>query len=208
MELTSTQAIFVLVGVLGFFAALIGYAMKDSGTGRKVKKIFTRQAGKRDGTVVPPANKFAGPSLLFSVDDIEVSVDIVNGSRTRQCCLPGSTMIRARLPKKSEKQFSIFREETLERVEKVFGVQDIQSGDDAFDREFMIKGDDENFLKSVLTSTVSKQLLSSVGYNPIVEFTNGYFLLSVFHIVDSEEQLENLIKTALTFIERLREVES
>ena len=72
----------------------------------------------------------------------------------------------------------------------------------------MIKGDDENFLKSVLTLTVSKQLLSSVGYNPIIEFTNGYFLLSVFHIVDSEEQLENLIKTVLTFIERLREVGS
>ena len=95
-------------------------------TGRKIKALLEEQANKRNGKVTPSAAMFSGPSLLFEVQGVEVEIVMTSGSWTRYGSIPGSTCIRANSPKKSEKQFHIFKEEVLGRIEKVLGFQDIQ----------------------------------------------------------------------------------
>ena len=92
----------------------------------KIKALLEEQANKRNGKVTPSAAMFSGPSLLFEVQGVEVEIVMTSGSWTRYGSIPGSTCIRANSPKKSEKQFHIFKEEVLGRIEKVLGFQDIQ----------------------------------------------------------------------------------
>ena len=56
--------------------------------------------------------------------------------------------------------FGISREDMFNRIGKLFGGQDIEIGDAAFDKTFLIKGSDIFFIKKIL-NTNGKQLINN-----------------------------------------------
>ena len=58
-------------------------------------------------------------------------------------------------------RFSIYRSGAFSELGKFFGMQDVEVGDPAFDRDFIIKGTDEGRLRSLLSSAALRDLLQN-----------------------------------------------
>jgi hypothetical protein len=69
------------------------------------------------------------------------------------------TRMRAKLPVQADFRFLITREGILSEIAKFFGAQDIEVGDPDFDRQFMIKGNNEKLIKEMLQNAKIKKLL-------------------------------------------------
>ncbi|MCB9233518.1 MAG: hypothetical protein H6581_17815 [Bacteroidia bacterium] len=57
------------------------------------------------------------------------------------------------------KTFKILKENFLTKIGKVFGGQDIQVGDPEFDKEFILKSNDEGFFTSLLSDPIRDQMM-------------------------------------------------
>jgi hypothetical protein len=69
------------------------------------------------------------------------------------------TRLRAKLPMQADFRFLITREGVLSEIAKIFGAQDIQIGDTEFDKNFMIKGNNEQLIKQMLQNARIRELL-------------------------------------------------
>ena len=63
--------------------------------------------------------------------------------------------------------FKIYRETGFSAIGKLFGMQDIEMGDQFFDYEFIIKGNSEEKIKMLLKSEQLKSLIKSI---PSIQF--------------------------------------
>ena len=65
-------------------------------------------------------------------------------------------------------RFNVYRKGLFTELGKMLGVQDVQIGDQAFDRDFVIQGTDEAKLQELFSSTALRQLLAA---QPAVHFS-------------------------------------
>lgn len=130
------------------------------------------------------------------------------------------TRMRAPFVNKDELDFEIFHEGFFSFIGKFFGVQDIQVGDDFFDRKFMIKGSDETVIKKLLSGERLKELFIK---QPCVRlkidhnkgwFSKGYpdeVSVLVFECsgeVKEKAVLLNLFELFAEILDRLTEIDS
>ena len=70
------------------------------------------------------------------------------------------TRIRGRFKTNDEFRFTIYREGPFSKFLKLFGMQDIEIGDDAFDQQFIIKATDKEKAIDLFKNEALKELLS------------------------------------------------
>ena len=58
-------------------------------------------------------------------------------------------------------EFLIYPEDFTDRIGKLFGQKEIEIGDSVFDRNFIIKGNSEEFVKKLLTEELKRFLLEN-----------------------------------------------
>jgi hypothetical protein len=95
--------------------------------------------------------------------------------------------------------FSITYEDTIEKLLKFFGSQDIQVGDEAFDKKYLIQGEKTDLIKKVLMKDRIKTILLSnnvFSYNCVYEKKDESVQLTslVSRTVNSKSELSELFE--------------
>ena len=75
---------------------------------------------------------------------------------------PASIMIRVPFKTESSFNFNIYREGLIAMIGKTFGMQDIVIGDHEFDRQFIIKSNNESQIKKFLDSEELKRKIEDL----------------------------------------------
>ncbi len=96
-------------------------------------------------------------------------------------------------------EFFISYEDTLEKLLKFFGNQDIQVGDEAFDKKYLIQGENPDLIKKVLMKDRIKTILLSnnvFSYNCIYDKKKETIQLTslVSRTVNSKSELSELFE--------------
>ncbi len=89
----------------------------------------------------------------------------------------------------------IFREGLWQKVTKVFGAEDLQTGDDAFDRRFMIQGDDAETIRRILSPQVREMLLHCDMTCGGVEVSNQGVVWQVQGHLSSSARIVSLVRS-------------
>ena len=71
------------------------------------------------------------------------------------------TRMRAPYVNRDGFRFNIYRKNAFSWIGKLFGVSDIEIGDSLFDDEFIIQGDPEHMVRTLLTNSEIRQLIQS-----------------------------------------------
>ena len=164
-----------------------------------VSQVFEVQALKRQGTVV---KRYLRTTLRFTSRDHPYLVSQFHGSRYQ---LPYSRVVTP-LNKPGVPTLKLTSESWASEIGKKLGMQDIQIGSNEFDDQFMIKGNDEVFAVNLLTYRVQDKLLALRKLTPTVSLEENQLMVTVPSVLKKEEELDLLIETAFTIMERLEEI--
>jgi len=69
------------------------------------------------------------------------------------------TRMRAPYVNRDGFRFNIYRKNIFSGISKMFGVQDVEVGDAFFDDQFIIQGEPEHLVRSLLTNSMIRQLI-------------------------------------------------
>nr|WP_294858180.1 hypothetical protein [uncultured Fluviicola sp.] len=119
-------------------------------------------------------------------------------------------------------QLKILHQDLIASIGKLFGAQDIEVGDWSFDPEFMIKGNDKEKIRLILSDkSIRKMLLEQRDEMLRLEVTNDYGLFSekapegqsMLYFVSKEkikhaEQLDPLKELITSFLDQLEKTNS
>ena len=111
------------------------------------------------GAYHTPGSFLSSGSLTLEYKNWEIKLDVFKKDKHP------FTRIRAPFLRKTNFLFQIHRENKLSPVSKFLGVQDLQIGDEFFDRQFIIKSNGEQKIKELLDDEELKNYLS---YQPKV----------------------------------------
>lgn len=105
-------------------------------------------------------------------------------------------------------EFSISYEDSMEKLLKIFGNQDIQVGDDLFDKKYLIQGTDDDLIADLFAANELKAILLSnnvFSYNCSYDKTDHSIQLSgmVSRTVNSKSALSELFKLFYLTIDKL-----
>jgi len=100
----------------------------------------------------------------------------------------------------------IYSETIASEIGKKLGMQDIQIGRSEFDEKFMVKGNDEFFVRNFLTSNVQDKLLTLRSHKPVITLDDNGLMVNVPRVLKTEEAYDRLIDSALMIIDRLNEI--
>ncbi len=99
-------------------------------------------------------------------------------------------------------RFTVYREGIFSGIGKWFGMQDIEIGDEAFDRDFVIKSNQEQKLRELLGSAKIRELISR---QPEISFAvkddEGFFRSS---FPDGVDELHFQVVGVIKDVERLK----
>lgn len=104
-------------------------------------------------------------------------------------------------------EFLIYPEDFTDRIGKLFGLKELEIGDKIFDRSFIIKAENEEFLKRVLTTEMRNYLLQNAISNfkleKIEEGSNLEMNLMINELENSKMiELLSIFKNCVTNIKR------
>ncbi len=117
--------------------------------------------------------------------------------------------ITTELEAKHPFEFMISYEDTLEKLLKFFGKQDIQVGDKEFDSKYLIQGKDTNIVKQILSCDDVKTILLknnvfSFGCNYNKKDNTLQLTSLVSRTVNSKEELSELYKLFCLTIDKMK----
>ena len=191
-ELIPTIFLFVIVV---FFLITIVYVYRNYST---MKRLFEAQALKRGGTI---ERIYTTRHLKFQYHEYPVTVSARQGSRYQ----PPETKVNIQLHKPAPSTVSISHESFASRIGKAFGSQDIQIGTDEFDSAFMVKADDEQYVRTLVTMTIQNKLLELQHEKPRILLKGPSLDVSVPKLMKTDEQYDQLIDLAIAFVEQIQE---
>jgi hypothetical protein len=157
------------------------------------------EAEKRGGVVDGP---FINPSLRFFYRDQSVMVTIRHGRKNS----PPVTRIVVSVKKAFPAKVILYHESIAARIEKKFGLQDIQLGVEDFDKAFIIQADNEFFVKNMMTPMIQGRLLEMKHQKPHIVFNEMMLTISMKRIFRAEEQYDQLINLAFALVDRASEL--
>jgi hypothetical protein len=113
---------------------------------------------------------------------------------------------------KQKIEFSLTYEDSIEKLFKLFGKQDINLKDDVFDKKYLIQGQNTEIIKNILSITNIKNILLK---NNVFSFMSTYqkkestiILTSlVSRTINSKSELLDLYKLFCLTIDKLKELE-
>ena len=166
---------------------------------RTIKRLMEQQATKRSGTVV---GTFLLPLLKFSYRALPVVITSVPGSKYRHA----KTEVSVTLFKPVPKNLSILKESVTTRLGKALGAADVQLESDEFDREFLIKTEDEAFARNVVNFTLQNKLLEMKQEKPRITLEGTWLTVQVPKVVKTEEGYDQLIDLTFAMVDRIQEL--
>jgi hypothetical protein len=99
-------------------------------------------------------------------------------------------------------RFTIYRRGLFSGIAKMFGMQDVEIGDEQFDRDFIVKGNDEGKLRALLSNGRLRELIAA---QPEILFSvkddEGYFGTS---FPDGTDELHFLVTGVIKDVARLK----
>ena len=129
--------------------------------GASRETIWRQLADDIDATYVDGG--WRGDRVVASHDGWQVTLDTHYNAATKHT----DTRLRARFSNPSEFRFTIYRKGLLSGLATHLGMQDVEVGHEAFDREFVIKGNDQHRLKRLFGNARIRALLEA---QPAVHF--------------------------------------
>jgi hypothetical protein len=99
----------------------------------------------------------------------------------------------------------VYKEGVASKIGKALGMQDIKIGDDYFDKEVIIKGSDEYFIRSLLTIDVQdKILLITKKLRAHISVRNKLLEISIPRIFYDENLYEEVISLGLRLVDTMK----
>lgn len=144
---------------------------------------------KHGGSVV---GSFLLPVLKFPYRGLPVVVTSVPGTKYR----PAKTEVNITLKKVAAADLKIMTESLGTRLGKAFGSSDVLLNSDEFDREFVIKTQDESFARAILNLTLQEKLLGMRQQKPRVSLEGTWLAVSVPRVIHTEERYDQLFELA------------
>jgi len=167
---------------------------------KKTIRVLEGQAIKRNGRVVSVF--LAYPKLIFNYHANEITVYFTAGSKYS----PPHTHFNLTFNILSNQKMFIFKEGTLSKIGKMFGLQDIQIDYDSFDKEVIIRGTDEYFIKSILTIDIQDKILSiDKKLNLYIKLDETGLELTVADIIRDDQTFDKFIDLGLALFDKIRE---
>jgi hypothetical protein len=160
-----------------------------------------QQAMKRSGTVT---GSFLLPILKFPYRTLSIMVTSVPGSKYRQA----KTEASMTLLKPASADLLIVKESTATRLGKALGATDVQQGSEEFDREYLIKTQDESFARNVFNFTLQQKLLEMKQQKPRIILQGTWLAVQIPHVVKTEEVYDQLLDLAFTVVDRIQDLAS
>ncbi len=168
---------------------------------RIIRRLMEQQAMKRGGTVT---GSFLLPVLKFSYHGLPVVVTSVPGTRYRYAKTEASITLLT----PASGDLKIVSESIGTRLGKAFGASDVIVNSDEFDREFLIKTQDESFARNVLDFTLQNKLLGMKQEKPRITLEGTWLTVAVPRVIKAEEQYDQLFDLAFTVVDRLSDLGS
>ncbi len=94
--------------------------------------------------------------LQYQSGEWEITLDTYSTGKNNQI---NYTRMRAPFLNKDELYFKIYKQGFIPSIGKMFGMQDIQIGDPFFDKEFIIKGNNEDKIRLLLKNSKLRELI-------------------------------------------------
>ena len=93
-------------------------------------------------------------------------------------------------------EFIIYPEDFTDRIGKLFGLKEIETGDTEFDRKFIIKSNNEIFLRAILSFEIKKFLTDNFIANFKLEKTDSSSTLEMNAAINELEMtsIKNILK--------------
>jgi hypothetical protein len=118
------------------------------------------------------------------------------------------TTLRAELPMQTGFRFEIVPEDFLNRIGKVFGMQDVQLGYPEFDKYVLVQTNDETKLKSIFADASTRELFMSLsGYSLHIDKHDGsegdHLHLVLQHALVNQEDLQRVFNTFVRVLDTI-----
>jgi hypothetical protein len=114
------------------------------------------------------------------------------------------TRLRAPFVNTDGFRFTIYRRGFFSGIAKIFGMQDLEIGDEEFDRDFIVKGNDEGKLRALLSNEKLRKLIAA---QPQISFSvkddEGYFGTS---FPEDTDELHFLVTGVIKDLDRLKQL--
>ncbi len=167
---------------------------------RTIRQLMEQQAMKRNGTVV---GSFLLPVLKFTYHDLPVVVTSVPGTKYRIAKTEANITLRT-----IASDLTILTESFGTRLGKSFGATDVQLNSEEFDREFLIKTQDESFARNLLNFTLQSQLLGMRQEKPRIRLEGTWLAVAVPRVIKNEERYDQLFDLAFGIVDRIELLKS
>lgn len=165
---------------------------------RVIRQLMEQQAMKHGGSVV---GSYLLPVLKFPYRGLPVVVTSVPGTKYR----PAKTEVNITLKKIAAADLKIMTESLGTRLGKAFGASDVLLNSDEFDREFVIKTQDETFVRTILTLTLQEKLLGMRQQKPRISLEGTWLAVSVPRVIRTEERYDQLFELAFYITDQVLE---
>lgn len=198
-------SIFILI-IIGIIVIVTVIAVIFSiRTKNKIRQVLEGQAIKRNGEVTSVFGGFGYPQLNFEYDFNKFKVFSVPGGKNR----PSFTYVNVTLVNSTIHHMRLYKEGFASRIGKKLGMQDIEVGIDSFDNNIMIKGSDENFIRSLLIYKVQDKVLKIIrNHKASITLKQNRLIIFVNKIVYEDFVYDDLIDTAIGIVDQLKEIYS
>jgi hypothetical protein len=194
-----TQSLFPVLYVFIIIITIVLVIVFSLWRYRTIKRLMELQATKRSGTVI---GTFLLPLLKFSYRALPVLVTSVPGSKYRHA----KTEVSVTLFKSVPKNLTILKESVATRLGKAWGAADVQLESDEFDREFLIKTEDEVFARNLVNFTLQNKLLEMKQEKPRINLEGTWLTVQVPKVVKTDEGYDQLIGLAFALVDRIQEL--
>ena len=162
---------------------------------RTIRQLMEQQAMKRNGTVV---GSFLLPVLKFQYHDVPVVVTSVPGTKYRVAKTEANITLRT-----IASDLTIITESFGTRLGKAFGTTDVQLNSEEFDREFLIKTQDESFARNLLDFALQSTLLGMKQEKPRIRLEGTWLSVAVPRVIKNEERYDQLFDLAFSIVDRI-----
>jgi len=160
-----------------------------------------KRVAARVGGVVDEGGVFSRTGMRFSIGGLDSRIEVYAGSKNS----PKYTRISVDLRGLSPGTLHILPEGFGQSFLKMFGAQDLEIGDAAFDASFVIKATPESLARTLFSPDRRLSVIGAVYRiqnlgDPTIDLDVGHLSVQVRAYVDEESGLMRLVKTTEEFI--------
>jgi hypothetical protein len=172
---------------------------------RNVKRLMKQLALQRNGSV-----------LCSSDDDgfyegfrfINGAFEVVYQTHVPQKRKPRYSRVKIELPQSAGREMLfIFHESLIIKGLKVLHLKDIQTGNEEFDHTYVIQGDDEPTVLSLLTPDIQRNLLLLKKEKPRVSIEKRQLHIDIHKVLHDTNTINLMIDTTLQLLDRFLEIQ-